>query len=400
MLRNLFLRGVAALLFAVLVLPQAEAANKFLKGSRSVVTANYTPFPSLDKNTLPFHTASSATWTQTPLQEPAAPVAATPVNVTSLAALTTQCNLGGRIITITAGFTGGNVSGTCNDTYVIVNPGVYVGGQLVFNNVNRFRIGGTTPGFFSGGTVRYLSFGGGSAATDVLVDGLGLTGPIAGYCLYFYDTQTRVAAVNNRCNSGSNGFGGDGRHYVIAGNSINTGLYDNGGTWTCGGSHTGGNDEAWGVRDGGFHPLVVYANDIRGVRFHRVRSAPNDSADLIYLANNTFVDLCESRIWWVNSASSSHTGVAGGAWFLTNQVYTNLCCLSIDTASGGPVGVSAAYVRVNGNAIRGPYTVTDITINGTGLIDGDKTGNSFSGAVAAPAWGAAGDPTGLDWTLP
>jgi hypothetical protein len=120
------------------------------------------------------------------------------------------------------------------------------------------------------------------------------------------------------------------------------------------------------------------------------------------------VDFSESRFWWINTYSGIQPALTRAAYagFLNNTLYGTGSGLSVQSGAGGPGAsdsstdsASAACARVNGNTLYGTgFTVNDIDIAGTGLADGDKTGNTFSATAAAPAWGAAGDPTALDWT--
>jgi hypothetical protein len=404
-----FLRGLfAAFLAVLLVIPAGAGSRLNVKGTRVVAgggTDLYSPwYPALDLNTLPFQQSTGGWGAAQPVSKPNLPVTTTSTSVTSLAALQTACNLSGRVITITAGFVGGSVSGTCNDTDVIVNSGVVITSGLLFNASTRFRIRGPTPGTFSGGHVHELAFGGG-AWTDLSVDGISITGDDSDgqHALIIFNGANRVAITNNRFNCGAACYIGVCTHIVFAGNSMNSGAGPGNGSL-----------EAWGIREGGAGPIVVVNNDIRSARtpgnpaYHRFRTAPPDNNQLSYVAGNTFVDLSESRIWWINTYSGHQPALtsAAGAWFLTNQVYTTGSGLSIQSGAGGngsssssDDNVSASYVRVNGNTIYGTgLSVSDIDIAGTGLVDGDKTSNTFNSTAAAPAWGAAGDPTALDWT--
>jgi hypothetical protein len=407
-LRDLFLRSVATFVAAILLATAgpADAANKLIKGSRTAPTTDfYSPwYASFDLNTLPFQTASGCWGTPQPVSKPALPVVTTSASVTSLAQLVTACNLSGRTITITSGFVGGQVTGTCNDSDVIVNPGVVVTSELLFNASDRFRIRGTTPGSFSGGQIHFLHFGGGTW-NDLSIDGIAITGPDSsgGHALQIHNGANRVAITNNRMNCGASCYIGTTTHTVIAGNSINSGA-----------GPGAGSREAWGIRDGGAGPLVAVANDIRSARapgdpaYHRFRTAPPTDTQVSYVGGNTFVDFSESRFWWINTYSGIQPALTRAAYagFLNNQVYGTGTGLSIQSGAGGPGAsdsstdsASAACARVNGNTLYGTgFTVNDIDIAGTGGSDLDKTGNTFNPTAAAPAWGAAGDPTSLDWT--
>lgn len=376
------------------------------------VGAPYPWFPALDLSEIPFHVGSGPWGAQTPVQAPTAPTVAIDVTVSSLAALTAACNLGNRRITINGSFAGGQVTGTATDCDIIVLPAVTISGSLLFNTSQRFRIRGETVGALSGGTVRTLAFGGGAGWTDVIVDGLNLMGNAqennGAQVIINYDGITRMAIVNNRMNGGGCGYLGVTRHLVIAGNSFNTGAQS--------GVGVGERIEAWSIRDGGAGPIVVAYNDIRSARqtagqqsYHRFRTAPPDNNQLSWVAHNVLLDFAESRIWWINTYSGSAAGRAAGAWFVKNYVYTNNGGLSIQSGAGGPGSTgsgdnisSASYVRVTENTVYGPFTNSDIDIDGTGLVDGDKTtpANTFLPFAAAPSWTAypgigAGDPTSI-----
>jgi hypothetical protein len=285
---------------------------------------------------------------------------------------------------------------------------VLIDGQLIVNQATaRLQIDGTALTAGAGGQIRFLGIGGG-VSDDVIIGGLSITGDDTddAHALQVFNGVRKCAIVNNRINAGASGYIGTGSDIVFAGNSISTGAGQGTGSF-----------EAWGIRESGDGPVIVYQNDIRSARtpgnqsYHRFRTAPNVDTMYVWVCDNTFVDLAESRIYWVNGYSGHQpvTARAAGAWFLNNRVYTNGSGLSVDTGSGGPGAdgsnggsafnsASAVYSRVNGNTFYGTgLSSADIDIEGTGATDTDKTDNTFNATASAPAWGAAGDPTGLDW---
>lgn len=364
----------------------------------------YPYYTALDLATIPFHTGSGGWGAQRAVVAPTAPTTTSTSNATSLAALQTAVAVAGRWVTCTAGFTGGSLNTVAAGVRISVAPGVLIDGELIVNQATtNLQIDGTALTAGAGGQIRFLGIGGG-VSDDVIIGGLSITGDDTddAHALQVFNGVRKCAIVNNRINAGASGYIGTGSDIVFAGNSINTGAGPGAGSL-----------EAWGIRESGDGPIIVFQNDIRCARtpgnpaYHRVRTAPNADTQLIWVADNTFVDLSESRIYWVNTYSGHQPPLAraAGSWFLNNRVYGTGSGLSIDTGSGGPGSTgsgdnnaSAVYSRVNGNTIYGTgFSAASIDIEGTGATDTDKTGNTFNATAAAPAWGAAGDPTGLDW---
>ncbi len=355
------------------------------------VAEPYRWYPALDLARIPFHTAAGPWGPRAQITAPSPPVTTRNVLVNSAAELADAARVPGTRITVAAQFIGRvTVLSDVSDVDIVVPPGhriaqLTIGRYAPPSTTQRVRIRGTTPGRHSGGLVGSLTFGSMAAITDIIVDGIDLNGDDGngGHLLWhFVRGPERVALVNNRGHSvgpGSLDQQG-GLDIVIAGNRLMTGARPR---------EVNGYPEGWGIRAGG--RIVVYDNRIDGTRYHRVRLHPDSSQQhYAWVANNTFVDPYEARIFSVFNASGSTAYRYAAAWGVCNRVYAHSKCI-------GPSfdAMHANYGALTHNAFFG--STTQATQRAQQASHGANhdyvTGNSFAAWQAPPAWDAPGDPT-------
>lgn len=376
----------------------SSASRKFKRSTTGVSGAFYTPYPSLDLNQIPFHSAAGDWGAQSIVTAPTAPTTSTNVSVSTWSDFESACLAGARQITVTASISGaGNpVSGSCADLDIIVNSGVVITNPIfgLFgqgNTIQRVRLRGPTLGSYSGGQVHNIRFFG--TATDLHIDGIGITGggsnkEVAVEMAAGLNHQ-RMAMTNCRGHSGNAFYLGPFGNTVVAGCSIYSGADL---------TPVSPNDEAWNFRfTEGRGPVIFYDNDLRNPRFHNIRYHPSSTAvnrGYVWASNNLILDYEEARIFWCGRASGSDSGNVDAAWLVGNTIYAE----DNDPIFTPDIEIEhCPYGRVTGNTFYGDFTVNDIYLRAE-VTNGDKTGNTFNASVAAPAWTRAGDPTGLDWT--
>ena len=379
-------------------------------------TDYYEWYPSLDLNTIPFHTGAGFWGAQSPFQTALAPQGAlTEVNVATAGELTTALTAGSRRITLTAdidsySFTAGNIT----DVDIIIPSG------RIFSNIGlgrynagdpdrvitRLRIRGSTVGSYSGGQLHRLQLFPGPGSADFIIDGVGITGTgnSPGEPLLFsgpYENISRVAMQYNRIHSGGICTINKLSDFAFCGNSVLTG------------SQTGlapGSDEAYAIRHYPQDRTIIYGNDIRSdtartsAAYSRLRFNPDaDAAGAhVWASNNTIIERIESHVFWLNSQignSGVDAGDMGTIWFEDNLV---IC------TGGTPFMYFADsdHARVNGNTFQSDTitSVANISADGgptpyTTCPDPVFTQNTYEALPGSdPAWGAAGDPSALDWT--
>ena len=347
-------------------------------------------YPALDMSTIPFHVASGPYGARLPFQTAATPAITRSVNASTLGELQAALSVPGTRVTITADILGGNVALTSATDVEIVLPfgrllrGVTFGtyGVTVWNRVRFVKASGNTIG---GQIHQFLLTG--STAADWIVDGLQISGG-NGVDPAVYPALTvgfnRGAVLRNRIIGANAAFGYGGTHFLVAGNSV---LHD---------ANNTNNSGDWGFRNNAKGPHIYVDNDIRGSRFAKIRFHPAAGAGqyYIYAANNTLVDRVENRSMDFNDTESSvpYQDI-NGAWILNNRFYVNGGLLMLMGRNDG--SPTANYVRANGNTVFGATS----GVNTGGAANGDASGNSYNAAPGGdPAWGAAGDPSGIDLT--
>jgi hypothetical protein len=372
------------------------------KGRRSAIivsdsTDPYSLYPTLDLNTIPFHTAAGGWGAQSAVEEPSTPVTTTQTSVGTWAAFESACLTPGTEITVTASISGvGNpVSGSMTDIDIIVNPGVVINNPIFGrfgqgDTITRVRMRGPTLGQYSGGQVHNARVFG--LGTDIIFTGIGMTGGGANKEVALESAgglaHNRWAVTYCRGMTGNSFFLGNVHNLVAAGNSIYSGADL---------TTVSPNDEAWNFRcTEGRGPVILYDNDMRNPRFHNVRYHPNNAAlnqGYVWVASNLIVDLEEARIFWTGRASAGDSGNVLGSWFLNNTIYAE----DNDVIFTPDIEIEhCPYGRITGNVFYGDFDAGDIYTST--VADVVVSSNTFNGSAAEPAWTRAGDPTGLDWT--
>jgi hypothetical protein len=344
----------------------------------------------LDMGSVPFHVADGAYGPRLPFQTAAQPVTTRNVTATTLNELQAALSIPGTRVTIAANILGGNVALQSATDVEIVVPfgrllrGVTFGtyGVTVWNRVRFIK----APADTIGGQIHQF-FLTGATANDLIVDGLQISGG-DGVDPAIYPALTvglnRAAFLRNRIVAANSAFGYGGTHILVAGNSV---VHDANNT----------NDSGdWGFRSNARGPHIYVNNDIRGSRYAKIRFHPATGSGPYYVfaADNTLVDRVENRSIDINDTGSS-TGYpdVDGAWILGNRIYVNGTLFMLLSRNNG--AATARYVRINGNAVFGAST----GIGTGGAANGEAAGNEYAAAPGAdPPWGAAGDPTGIDWT--
>jgi len=350
----------------------------------------YRWYPSLDLARIPFHTAAGPWGPRAPIAAPSPPVTHRTVQVTSASQLVVESRIPGTLIMVNADYIGhALVPGDVTDVDIVVPRGRTLGGLTIgrYNppsTTRRLRIRGTTPGMHSGGLVGNITFYS-SPTMDIIIDGVDLNGANsrgASLLWHFPRPSERIAVVNVRGHTvGAGALNPSAVDMVLAGNRIATGALP---------PEVAGDGTAWGTRGG--DRIVIYDNRIDGPRFHRVRvhQAPGPP-QYAWVANNTFVDPHEARIFSVFKLSTS-TAPYAAVWAVCNRVYAHSTCMSASFEAP-----DAAYAMLTGNAFFG--SITEDKQRALQAAHGAGrdylSGNTFSPWQAPPAWAAPGDPTAV-----
>jgi hypothetical protein len=360
---------------------------------------SYRWYPALNLDSIPFHASAGAWGQRVAVQAPAAPQITSTSNATNIAELQAAMAVPGRRVTITRSIVAGgavvNVT-TVTDVEVVIPNGILVSGVLFGSGYsgtiwNRIRFT-KAPGDTIGGQVHQFRMLGASIS-DLVIDGLQISGSgePAIYPTTTSGTPLRVAIVNNRIHTSTSAYGYGARHLVVAGNSVRHNAVDGSGPLSSWGFRQGGGD----YTDG---PYVYYQNDIRGITYFKLRFHPTLASSgypyYFWVAENTFVDRVTSSMIGVGDLpATGGSSAMAGAWYLANRYYVgggiSQTMLRTDNTS------SATYLRINGNLVYG----TTSPMSTWGAPNGDASGNTYDAARGNdPPWGAAGDPTGIDWT--
>lgn len=387
----------------------AEAGGYALSGQNSTLTYAGVPasdpyiwYPALDKASIPFHASSGFWGVQSTIKEASAPTGAmTDVTAANAAELATHIYTPNRRITLTGNVLNGVFNdGNVTDVDIIVPPGILMSGCAfgkfdLTTTTTRLRIRGPTVGSYSGGQVHSTSMFG--PCSDIIFDGVAMSGTAAACAFIVQGTAARLAISNVRANCGGYFYIGTADDPTFTNCSIQTGMDVP--------AQLTGDEEAWGCRfaheTGG--NIVVYNCDIRSnparsVNSHaRIRMHPDPDLAYAWISGNNFVERVESWLMWVNAASGGGTGTADCVWYTNNSVVAS------STGSGGTIfsitGSDTTHAVVTGNSISSNTILSDANLNLSGTSTTTESGNSYSSLPGSdPAWGAAGDPTGIDWT--
>jgi hypothetical protein len=357
-------------------------------------------YAALDRNILPFHTASGAWGASVPLESPATPVTTREVTVTNQADLITEALVPGtRVIVGYSSAADFVIQGSITDLDLVIPPGrtlgvVTLGNYAAGAALTRVRVRGSTLGTYSGGSVVRLHFLA-DTHSDIIMDGIGFRGE--GGCLesnFYIDGGAerlvqRSAITNCRFHSTQAVALWYSDHCLIAGCTTSTGRHI---------SPTEGERESWCWRCRGA-PFVYYDNDFRGTMFHRLRHGPrvnrSRGPEYFWAGYNTIKDLHEARILDATNLSSDNAGTdtMAGIWFVNNTVYA-------ETGTGATAAEVAAqevsnYASITNNTFYGDITQTTLNSYSSASQATTKdfaTGNVYNAIQAVPAYGRAGDP--------
>lgn len=388
------LKAVALVAAASTALASTQAASQ---GTSSVCPVPGTPvaepypwYPALDLARIPFHTSAGPWGPRAAIAAPAPPFTTRSVRVKSAAEFAAEARIPQTLITVAAQFIGPVVVlGDVTDVDIVVPPGhrvaqLTIGRYSPPSTTQRVRVRGTTPGVHSGGLVGRLTIGSMTAISDIIIDGVDLNGDDGngGNLLWqFVRPAERVAVVNIRGHGvGPASLELGSVNVVIAGNRIMSGARPR---------DVNGYPEGWGIRGGG--RLVVYDNRIDGTRYHRVRVHPTAGpSQYVWVANNTFVDPHEARIFSVFESSGTAPYRSAGAWAVCNRVYAHSKCMTPSFDA-----MHSNYAMLTSNVFFGSITQAVQRAQQAAHGPGRDylTGNTFSAWQAPPAWQAPGDPT-------
>lgn len=414
-----FVNKVAAALDTMIVSDSAAAST----GG----TEPFVWYPDFDFNTVPWYVGAGDWGSQYVIQPAAAPTTTTEANPTNFAQFEAALASGTRInigagVTINCGEGTLVATGaTLSDIDIVIDPA----GALLYCRFGsygsdlctyqRIRVRGPTVGAYSGGQLHQfgviINGNASSSINDVILDGVGLTAgasdDITATTAVLMQTgltnSRRINMVNCRMASGGEGYLGDMADTIFAGNSGLTALTN----------PEPIEDEAWASRIMGYiaGSHIAYGNDFRAATpgrtnvFHRYRIHPGVAGSGHYwLANNLMVDLVEARMLWCIAAAGSLDGWLESFMTDGNTYYAEGLGLSYYSESAiynrfanetfySSLSLSAANLvvasEVNPDSPTPPgISTTKVTSNLT-----------FNGAATPPAWGAAGDPSGLNWNI-
>lgn len=413
-----FVNQVAAALDSLTVTDSAAAST----GG----TEPFVWYPGLDFNTVPWYTSAGDWGSQYVIQPAAAPVTTTEANPTNFAQFEAALVSGTRInigagVTIDCGEGTLLATGvTLTDIDIVIDP---AGALLNFRlgsygsdlcTYARIRVR-YTVGSYSGGQLHQfgviINGNASSSINDVIIDGVGVTGgasdDVTATTAILMQTGTtnsrRLNVVNCRIASGGEGYLGDMGDTIFAGNSILTALTN----------PEPVEDESWGVRIMGYLAAshIAYGNDVRAATpgrtnvFHRFRIHPGpEGSGHYWLANNLMVDLVEARMLWCIASAGSLDGWLESFMTDGNTYYAEGVGLSYYSES-------AIYNRFTNETFYSSLSlsVSSLVVSATvnpdspsppGISTVKVTSNlTFNGAATPPAWGAAGDPSTLNWNI-
>lgn len=395
----------------------AEVGSYSLSGQNATLSylssgSAYAPYPSLDLNTIPFHTGAGAWGAQQAIIAPTPPTITREVTVTNAAALSTELRTPGTRVIVDFSTTADiSVVGSVVDAELVVPDTVSLGNILIGRyldtaQVTRLRVRGSTLGTLSGGNIAVLTLLSNNT-NNIHIDGIRFRSGNNKNCgmnyTFYYgaganeDIANYTAITNCQFHSEENCGYILSNHLVIAGNCTSSGVNTD---------TTAGEDEAWCFRTRGA-PCVIYDNYLKGRKYHRFRIAPriNTSATQhCYVANNTMVDLNQGRISWFgfHSADNVATDAITGAWFINNVVYAEN--QDGDTAISLEFPNVSTYARVTGNTFYGDFSQGTLASE-ENIIDATDTdfttGNAFNSIAAYPDYDRVGSPESLQlntWT--
>ncbi len=350
-------------------------------------------YSALDMAHVPFHNGAGAWGAQLAFQTAAPPTITSDVNVASGAELSAALAVNGRRATLTANITSGSAQGfDITDNEIVVPNGFLLANFVIgtfspaTENTTRLRIT-KASGDSIGGQVHELTMFGASAQ-DIIIDGLQLSADTSGNAIPVYidcPTTSRHAYLRNQMISAIATYGYGCEHLLICGNSA---YHDANATGDAG---------DWGFRISSPGASIFFQNEVRGNSYAPLRWHPRNGSALQYgwAAENRFVSLVEGRTFDCHdtAGTSGYPNNIDAIWMLNNTFYVDNDFVQLTQRNDASPAVD--YFRINGNTVYGSAG----TFGDGGAADGDVTGNTYNATLGTvPAWGAAGDPTGIDWT--
>jgi hypothetical protein len=353
-------------------------------------------YSALDMNTIPFHVGAGAWGAQLVFQTASLPTITSDVNVATGAELSAALAVNGRRATLTANITSGSAQGfDITDNEIVVPNGFLLSGFVIgtfspaTEVTTRLRIT-KASGDTIGGQVHELTMFG-ATAQDIIIDGLQLSADTSGNAIPIYidcPTTTRHAFLRNRIISAVATYGYGCEHLLICGNSA---YHD---------ANNTGDGGDWGFRISSPGASIFFQNDVRGNSYAPLRYHPRNGSALQYAwaKSNTFVshDVAGGRVIDTHdtAGTSGYPNNIDAVWFLDNTFYVDQPMTELTTRDDA--SAAADYVRKTGSTVYG----SNGPFGSGGASDADvTTGNTFNVTnPGEPAWGAAGDPTGIDWT--
>lgn len=389
--------------------------------------APYSIYPNFDKAVVPWHVASGAWGPQRAVPEVASPVTTTEVTVTTWTDFLTHMLLGSRIINVTANINGAGavIDGDVIDVWVKIASGVTlrsfnIGSYLSGQVATRLWITGPTQNVHSGGTLHNVNWS--ANPTDVLLDGIDITGPGVEPNPSPPPDWTQQSAIQI-------GAGAEGRRFAINKCRVMAGNYGFIGVvadmiCTATSFYTGAEPrfssgtEAWNIRlvgAPGDSDSYFYDCDFRGTRYHKLRVHPNGTDGRVFIKNCYFVDMYEARLMTVNQDM-----VTAPKGYLRALIAEDIeCWTDLGDPPGGPdfSSNSAAYVRFTRITMHSDELTSNTSLGisdvggSTGLPniaipDGEEDwvkdpANVFLPMAAAPSYKSTtpGSPEGLTWDI-
>ena len=404
-------------------------------------TDPYPLYPSFDRNELPFHVAAGSWGAQVPFQAPSPPVTTRQVTVTTQEQFQTEAAIAGTEITIGASFASSSQVNITADDIDVILPNAYTIASVIFGTGNlagksRMRIRKPVGESRGGRTGRLTLWGtgsGGGRHSDIIIDGVDNNGQSSfgnpgedNQCFNFGDNSAnkhqRLLIHNVRALCGASLGFMDVDHTLIARSSFRSSAVNR---------TTAGTAEGWCIRGFGT-PMVIVDSHLETTRYHVIRPNTYDNAnEYFYLARSTLYAGSEGKIGWLgNKLGDPAFGFWWGAWVTDCDIFSAATPTCISGNKGQLLDPShSTYTRVRNNRIFSAGTGNDITWAGADLTternsaisrcngdatlisrgraplpadahssDADLATNTFFTLTGRPAWGGAGDPTGI--TLP
>ncbi len=357
----------------------------------------YPLYPSFDRSTVPWHTASGGWGPQVVIQAPTLPTTTRSVTVNTTGQFNTEAAVSGTQITIGTSFSGASVvSITASDIDVIIPSGRVIGAIQIgsFGGSTpyaRIRIRGSTPGSHSGGRMGQLrSQNAAGTTTDVVLDGIDLNGDSSyggGETNQAFRCDiNRMAVLNCRVISAGYIWLGATSHLFIGNSNFYHGAAARASV---------GYVEGWGIRNQK-GPMTIVDSRIQGTRYANVRAQAIGNADeVLYIGNTLLVNVAEGQTLW------AWEDLQGGTTFQGEGVLMENSAIYTHTATGCNVGgadirtsdVTWAEIKNNTFYGAGNSVFTQTTINNAIKGGGVGTGNTFNTLTTVPAWAGPGDPT-------